>query len=71
VIILHLSRHSLVISSSLLITSPHRILSNSGKYLDRKKHMGDASEVVVKQYPILAANPGNRNPMNQSIRSEH
>ena len=30
----------------------------------------DAAEVVVKQYPILAVS-GNRNPMNQSIRSEH
>eukprot|EP01032_Pedospumella_encystans_P010538 gene10538-12308_t len=43
------------------------------KYLDRKKNMNGAPDVVVKQYPILA-NGGNSakvNPMTQHLRSEH
>ncbi len=45
------------------------------KYLDRKKNMNGAPDVVVKQYPILA-NGGNNNnfskanPMTQHLRSE-
>ena len=46
---------------------------HTAKYLDRKKDMNGAPEVVVKQYPILA-NGGNFakvNPMTQHLRSEH
>ena len=46
---------------------------HTAKYLDRKKNMNGAPDVVVKQYPILA-NGGNSakvNPMTQHLRSEH
>lgn len=62
--------------SHALYNTPHYYIHTTyihytGKYLDRKKKMDGAPEVVVKQYPILANTPGNRNPMTQSIRSEH
>lgn len=40
--------------------------SHKGKYLDRKRNMTGCSDVVVKQYPVLATT-GHRNPMMKSL----